>query len=182
MANNNSDIRTYTFASTDGLLLDANLWMLLYGPNPPGDRRVRTYSEAFRRILIAKSQIHLDVLVLSEFVNRFARLEHGFMCDQNLALPRDFKKFRGTPHFVAIAERIRDAAKQLAKYCSRIESGFANLPLEEVLDYFSRGTSDFNDQVLTELCKRRGLKLVTDDCDFQFPGLAVITANSRLLH
>lgn len=43
------------------------------------------------------------------------------------------------------------------------------------------GISDFNDQVLTTLCKRSGLKLVTDDGDFKGRGIPIITANQKLL-
>jgi predicted nucleic acid-binding protein len=50
-----------------------------------------------------------------------------------------------------------------------------------LVDEYAAGDSDFNDQVLTALCKKKGLKMVTDDVDFKGRGIPVITANKRLL-
>ena len=63
----------HNFTCQDKLFLDANIWMYLYGP--PQNRRsseVRTYSKAFKNILKASSQIYIDVLVVSEFINAYA--------------------------------------------------------------------------------------------------------------
>ncbi len=181
MATNAVDIRNCAFGKADALLLDANIWLFLYGPINQSDRRVAIYSGAFKKMLAAGSPIYLEVLVLSEFINRFARLEHGFRRARNTFLPSDFKQFRRTPEFASVAASIRDAAKALLKHCARTDSGFSDLPVENLLDDFARGTSDFNDQVLAQLCKRKGLKLVTDDGDFSYPGVTVISANAKLL-
>jgi hypothetical protein len=182
MAINAEDIRTYIFGENEELLLDANIWLLLYGPNSPGSWRVRTYSEAFGRMLRAHTRIHLEVLVISEFVNRFARIEHGLLRTSDPSLPQDFKQFRKLPVFVPVAEKIRDSSKRLVKCCNQTDSGFSDLALNELLDEFSSGAHDFNDQVLADLCKRRAFKLVTDDSDFRLSGINVITANAKLLH
>jgi len=53
--------------------------------------------------------------------------------------------------------------------------------IETVLCEFEKGNSDFNDQVLCEICKEKGFTLVTDDPDFSGSGVTILTANSRLL-
>jgi predicted nucleic acid-binding protein len=53
--------------------------------------------------------------------------------------------------------------------------------VDALIDEYAAGNSDFNDQVLTTLCKRSGLKLVTDDGDFKGRGIPIITANQKLL-
>ncbi|MGH8547812.1 MAG: hypothetical protein ACRERU_04290 [Methylococcales bacterium] len=50
-----------------------------------------------------------------------------------------------------------------------------------MIDEYAAGDSDFNDQVIAELCKKRGLKLVTDDGDFGRYEISIVTANRRLL-
>ena len=50
-----------------------------------------------------------------------------------------------------------------------------------LIDEFEKADSDFNDQILAELCKRRNLKLVTHDADFRDRGLNILTTNPRLL-
>ncbi len=52
---------------------------------------------------------------------------------------------------------------------------------ETSVDEYAAGESDFNDQIIAVLCKRKGLKLVTDDGDFHGQGIPVVTANRRLL-
>jgi hypothetical protein len=94
MKNKARDARTHRFAATDQILPDANIWLYLYGPSAnPATWPVRTYSGVFAGLLTAKSQLYLDVLVLSEFVNRFARIEWK----RTAPTITDFKVFRQSP-------------------------------------------------------------------------------------
>jgi predicted nucleic acid-binding protein len=68
------EISNHTFQATDELLLDTNVWFFLYGPHRPGSPQAAAYSGALARILTANSRIYVDVLIISEFVNRYARL------------------------------------------------------------------------------------------------------------
>jgi predicted nucleic acid-binding protein len=65
--------------------------------------------------------------------------------------------------------------------CTRVGNGFESLEIDALVDDYAAGDSDFNDQVLIALCKKEGLKMVTDDGDFKGCGIPVITANKRLL-
>jgi hypothetical protein len=182
MASSTFDIQAYHFSEADGLLLDANIWLLLYGPGAPDQsRRVAIYSEAFVEILNAGSRINLEVLVLSEFINRCARFEYDLRRVDDPTIPTSFKAFRNTPAFAGIASSISVAAKKVVQHCRRVDSGFPELLVESVLDEYSGGRTDFNDQALAGLCKLKGYKLVTDDSDFISSDVTVITANVKLL-
>ena len=171
------EVRHYTFGPEDLLFLDANIWLYLHGPQQsPAPSYVETYSNAYKRILSAKSKIYVDALIVSEFVNRYARLQHKL-----IAPTKSFKEFRDNPFFKIYAQSIADGVKRVLKHCSRIESGFATLNINALLDDYAAGGSDFNDQVIAELCKERGLTLVTHDGDFRAPGISVLTANRSLL-
>jgi predicted nucleic acid-binding protein len=170
-------VGTYSFTSDDQLLLDTNIWMLVYGPQKPGDARVAAYSQALANILAANSRIYIDVLIVSEFINTYARLKWNVMGKPY----GTFKKFRNSPDFKPIARDIAADVKQVLKHCTRIENGFAALDIDGLVDEYAAGDADFNDQVLAELCRKRGLKLVTDDGDFGGQGISVVTANLRLL-
>ena len=63
-------------------------------------------------------------------------------------------------------------------FCSRVESGFEVLPIDDLLHDYGVGKSDFNDQVIAELCKRERLTLITNDRDFKYRGVSILTANS----
>jgi predicted nucleic acid-binding protein len=180
MPSNAQDITSYAFSGSDRLLLDANVWIFVHGPNKPGDNRVAVYSRALANILAAGSAIHIDVVILSEFINRYARLRHNIM-RASAGAPTDFKHFRNSPDFKPVAQDIAGTVRRVLKDCTRTGSGFALVDIATLIDEYEKGESDFNDQILTELWKRRGLTFVTDDGDFKGFGLSLITANKKLL-
>lgn len=174
------DIRTYAFSNTDRLLFDANVWMFVYGPTKPGDKRVAIYSRALADIIAAGSTIHIDVLVLSEFINRYARLKHNILREIGQA-SNVFKEFRNSANFKPIAQEIAGTVRRVLATCTVTESGFATFDVGSLIDEYEKGESDFNDQILAELCKNQGLSFVTHDGDFKGVGLSLITANGKLL-
>ena len=180
MRNDARHIERYTFAATDKLLFDANIWLYIFGPQGnPADHRTKIYSSALARILAVKSRIYLDVLILSEFLNRYARLRYDIM--RPAGWPKEFKSFRKSVDFKSIAKDIADDARRLVRQCERTESGFETVDIGMLLAEYEAGDADFNDQILVELCKAKGLTLVTHDADFKDRGLTLLTANQRLL-
>ena len=171
-----SDVRYYNFTPQDKLFLDANIWLYLYGPPKPRSHWVPIYSSVFNRILRAKSRIHIDVLVVSEFINAYARLEWQFVARHF----NSFKNFRSSSYFKPVAEDIAADVKLVLSYCSKIESRFIALPMNALLADYATGNLDFNDQVITELCKSNGFMLITNDSDFKTQEIPILTANSNL--
>ena len=171
------EVSGYRFTPQDRLFLDTNIWFYLYGPQKPRTSWVDIYSQAFDRILNAKSRIYIDVLAVSEFINVYARLKWKLVASHY----REFKDFRSSADFKPIAQDIVADVKHVLKHCSRIESGFSTLEIDDLLADYAAGNSDFNDQVITELCRSNGLTLMTNDGDFRSQGIPVLTANSRLL-
>src|SRR5258706_2622943 len=174
------DIEKYQFQPTDELLCDAIIWFFLYGPNRPSHPKVAIYSAAYKRIAAANNRVYIDVLVLSEFVNRYARLRHNLIIGQR-GVPKDFKQFRSTSFFKSIARDIAADVRQILGNCTPVESGFANLDLDTLTTVYAAGNSDFNDLILAELCQSKGFKLVTDDGDFKNNNITLLTANPKLL-
>lgn len=178
---NASPIRNYPFTSNDELFLDTNIWLLIYGPHKPyNTKRKSTYSSAFQHMLAAHSHMYIDVLVLSEFINVWARYYQRQWPDYHHE--KSFKKFRRSPEFRVAAARIAAEATRVLRHCSRVDSDFVKLDISRIIGEYGQGDSDFNDQVIRELCINRRLKLVTDDGDFQGDGLSILTANGRLLN
>ena len=171
------EVRNYNFTAQDKVFLDANIWLYLYGPPKPTSHWRPIYSSIFNRILRAKSRIYIDVLVVSEFINAYARLKWR----DASSYPNTFKIFRSSSDFKTVAQDIAADVKQIMKYCSRIESGFTTLGVDELLNDYAAGDFDFNDQVITELCKNNGLTLITNDGDFKTQEIPILTANRYLL-
>lgn len=173
-------ITGYQFSAADKLFFDANVWLFIYSPQyRPSDQRAGLYSAAYKRILEVQCRIFVDALILSEFVNVLARLAfHSLPSPQK---PQDYKAFRRSPAFKPVARSIADACRRIVEACTRIESGFASVDVDVLLERYEGGKADFNDQILAQLCNRQGLTLVTDDGDFRDSGLQIVTANRRLL-
>jgi hypothetical protein len=171
----------YNYSGKEALLFDTNIWLLIFGPQySANDPRTVRYSLGFKRILAAKACIFIDALILSEFINRWAR----YACNNVPAgqKPQNYKAFRKSPIFQTVAQDIAVTTRKIMNFCNRTDSGFDTLDMNSLLNDFETGKRDFNDQVLEDLCARRGLNLVTDDADFKAANLTLFTANSRLLN
>lgn len=94
---------------------------------------------------------------------------------------KSFKAFRNSSRFKPVAQDIADATKLVLQHCSPIESGFATLAIDDLITDYAAGNSDFNDQVIVEICRSNGLTLMTHDGDFRSQEISILTANRRLL-
>lgn len=177
MANKVSAVNAYHFTSKDELFLDTNIWLFVYGPQRPRDKKVAIYSQAFAKILAAQCRIYIDVLIVSEFINTYSRLKWNIM-----GKPKEnFKQFRNSQGFKPIAQDIAADIRCVLSHCERVESSFESLDIDGLISEYATGNADFNDQVIAVLCQRKGLKLLTDDGDFRGQNIPIVTANRRLL-
>ena len=170
-------VSDHDFTHQDRLFLDTDIWFYLYGPKGSRRRWVQLYSNIFNRILSAKSKIYIDVLVLSEFINTYSRTQWKFVARHI----ESFKDFRNSSDFKPVAQEIGAKVTSILKHCSRIESGFSTLAIDDLITDYAAGNSDFNDQVITEICRSNKLTLITHDGDFRSQEIPILTANSQLL-
>lgn len=177
MKNKAEDIKYYNFKSSDSLLLDTNIWFFIHGPQRPGNPIVDIYSQVLAKMLEVGSRIYINVLIVSEFINTYARLKWKLV-----AAHVDFKDFRKSADFKPVAREIVDSVKCVLQNSSKIEDSFEELAINNLLEEYAIGASDFNDQILTDLCKRKNLILITDDSDFKNQEIFIVTANKRLLY
>ncbi|MBD2184465.1 type II toxin-antitoxin system VapC family toxin [Aerosakkonema funiforme] len=173
-------IESYTFSETDAVLFDANIWLYIYGPQRQVHPHLRgTYTFAFKRIISANIRVFIDVLVLSEFINAYSRFVYNNLPASEKRL--SFKNFRNSAEFKPIAEDIAKYTRRILENSERTESGFEAIYLRSIVSNYASGEKDFNDQILAELCRTKGLKLVTHDADFQGENLTILTGNQQLL-
>ncbi len=173
-------IDRHAFSAQDQLFFDANVWVFLFGPHyrPPNTQEA-LYSIAFKKIREIGCRIVIDAIVLSEFVNRLARLAYYQLPSSKH--PREFKEYRKSSAFEPVAKSIADACRRILTVSTPVESEFAALDLPSILTQFESGRCDFNDHLLAALCENRGFILVTHDGDFRGKNIPILTANSRLL-
>ena len=76
MKNKAYDLSSYTFSSNEQVLVDTNVWLYLFpAPGNPPHNFAQQYSTAFANLVSAQAQPVLDPMVLSEYLNRYIRLE-----------------------------------------------------------------------------------------------------------
>lgn len=175
MKNKAVDIRSYLFQRKERLLFDANVWLYLVPPAGPKPES-KIYSDALKRALDTKSVIHIDVVVLSEFVNKSFRIRARISAGQ------DAKDFRKSTDFAEVAKDVCADARQVIETSHvRVDTEFTRFDLDQMLDDFQSGRADFNDAAILETCRRNQLKLVTNDGDFVEGGINVLTSHHKLL-
>ena len=178
--NNVRDISAHRFASSDRLLLDTSFLFPIFCPRgKAASKREIAYSAALFNMKNAGSVLYIDVLVLSEFINRYARLRHEIYKSRDGNL--EFKQWRDGTDFKDVAKTISIECRKIMKFASPVDSGFASVDINDVISEFQAGGHDFNDQMLARKCVADGLTLVTDDADFGKYGIPILTANRRLL-
>lgn len=173
------DIKIHRFSERDTFLLDANVLLSVYGPNANKEAYTSFYSDALVKMRTSKCNIFIDTLILSEFVNRFAHWAFDQLPPEEK--PLTFKEFRKSENFKPVAQEIADDVRRIIDYADCCDSEFESIDMEELLSEYALGNSDFNDQIIARLCKRRGFILVTHDGDFAGGEMDILTANRRLL-
>ncbi len=175
-----SSIRDYHFTQQDSLFFDANIWLFIHGPQEQNDKRAGIYSSAFKHILSAKCNIYIDVLIVSEFINRYARMQYK-LYQKSARRSRNFKDFRDSECYKPVAESIAETVNRILKNCRRINSPFDTIDIGSLLSEYQEGSRDFNDQIFSEICKTNNYIFITDDADFKGHDLSILTANQKLI-
>jgi predicted nucleic acid-binding protein len=177
------DIRKYRFGNQDRLFLDANIWLLIYGPVPRSDKDKffkNIYSNSFKNMLLNGSKIFVDELVLSEFINAFRQLEFKRLKPE-FEWHLGFKKFRDNSDSLKVTKEIAIQARKIVNISMRCDPIFKSMDISSILAEYEKGHSDFNDWIYIELCKKNHFLFVTNDSDFKDRGVPMLTANSSLL-
>lgn len=183
MIRNSMDIRKYRFSDKDRLFLDANIWLLIYGPVPRFEKDKffkNIYSNSFKNMLLNHSKIFVDELVLSEFINAFRQLEFKRIKPE-FEWHFGFKSFRRNPEFIKVAKEISLQARKIMNASWRCDSNFNSLDISSILTEFEKGRSDFNDRIYIDLCKKNNFLFVTNDSDFKDSEIQKLTANSTMI-
>jgi predicted nucleic acid-binding protein len=171
----------YRFSVADRVVFDANVLVSLFsGLEPPDSTPVKKYSRVLKDIKQAGARMLLDVLVMSEFINVCVRKHYNLATAQGGAWD-SLKKFRQSAQFPPIASDIARMAGQVVTLCTPLDHPFSQWTLVNLLNEYSAGQSDFNDQLIVELCKKEHALLLTNDTDFTQGGITVLTTHPKLL-
>ena len=179
MKNKAHDASSYPFQPGEPILIDANIWLYLQPPaTQPTTSRSATYSRVFANLLHARALPVVDALVLSEYLNRYIRLEYNAAWKG--AYPQ-FKSFRKSADGALILQSAVAEIEQILNSASAHDTQLSGIDIHTVLGQVQIGTMDFNDGLLIENCRVNGWKLLTNDSDMTTGGIEVLTKNRSLL-
>jgi len=179
MNNKAYDLTSYSFSQGERILIDTNIWLYLFpAPGDPKQKFAKEYSSAFSQLVNAQAVPVLDLMVLSEYLNRYCRIEWEGRFKDRFSR---FKNFRKSKDFLSVASSAQKFAMKFFGFCQTnlVLSNESDIKL--ALAGFASGKTDFNDALLVNICKKQNWKLMTNDADFQHGGIEVLTTHPQLL-
>lgn len=174
------DALLHQFTADEPVLIDANIWLYLYPTpsQPPPDWAITQYAAVYSNLLKSRALPITDSLVLSEYCNRYVRVEYDAARQRK---DIGFKKFRKSRAGRQTLSKAVAEMHNILSRCRLIDTGLASINLDAVLQAVASGTVDFNDGILLENCRLHGFKLLTHDADMTVGGIEVLTTNGKLL-
>jgi predicted nucleic acid-binding protein len=178
-ANKAHDAAKYVFQKNEQILIDANVWIYLLPPAAqPAPGFAWRYSAALKNLLAAGASPVVESLVLSEYLNRYLRLEFDAAWRRTYG---NYKNFRKSGDFAPLAQVAVANAREILKLASPQDTLLSQADIPAILNETEDGTLDFNDGVLIETCRVRGWKMLTNDGDMTHGGIEVLTTYAPLL-
>lgn len=158
-------ISDYQPKSSDVFFFDNNIWMYLFCPLGNFQlKRQQAYSKFFQLLLSRSLPIFINSLVLSEFANRYLKLDFD-LANKSAVNFRNYKKdYVGSSQFIKTVQDLKVTMTQIINLCQRCSDEFNSIDVNDVLSLFQR--IGFNDSYYLHFAKRKNWIIVTDDSDF----------------
>jgi predicted nucleic acid-binding protein len=160
------------------IFFDANVIMYIFWPLYPGSHYTQEYSTIFGSLLKQGNALKLNSVVLSEVINRVARLEYDKYKNANNTSIH-FKEYRdleeGRSVFQDIYNIIKNEILNVFGFCDK------SFTVDDIKALLQVDNTDFNDKLIIEACKENGCLLLTNDSDFKDSDIDILTVNNKLL-
>ena len=140
------NVKDYEPKSTDSYFFDNNIWMYIFCPlGNYNKKRQRYYSNFLQKIKRSDSCIFISSLILSEFSNRYLRIDFEMWKKENNSFEKEFKKdYVGSERYIQTVDEIKRHTKQIMSFCEKTSDSFNAINLENVHRHLEK--IDFNDQ------------------------------------
>ncbi|WP_428194601.1 hypothetical protein [Deinococcus saxicola] len=156
----------YVVDSSHKFLIDANVWLYIAGPQANQNNfNTRNYSRLLRDLLSSKVEIFYTDLIVSEYINRVLRIYYGVYKDSNNDQSISFKEYRNTKDYINSMTQVKIGLDLIASIAQPVELDGWNVYLKGISSYMLNNPSDYNDIIISEISKIRGLILISNDGD-----------------
>jgi predicted nucleic acid-binding protein len=157
------------------VLFDANVVIYIYWPTSPQSTYEKKYSRLFGALLKQGNKLYITTVVLSEVINRVMRIEYD---RNNSAI--SFKQYRNSPDGQSVLlDMYTILDKKILTTFDVIDKPFTNTEIKSLLTVDSL---DFNDKIITEICKTNSCLLITNDADYKDADIDILSINNKLLN
>lgn len=163
----------YKFKSSDKILIDANILLFLFCPISTSLSKIDTYTDIFVALKANDSKLYICSSVISEFINRWLRMDFDKNI-QDTQKTKNFKKdYRGTAQYKIVLNQILKQIEKLYKNynITQINDDFENFDIQT--SYLNK-ENDFNDLLICHISNKYDLQILTDDKDFQSLDVKVV--------
>lgn len=161
------------------IFIDSNVLIYLFWPT--GEHTFEEkYASTFNQLRKQGNDLYVDFLVISEIINRALRIEYSkFLLKNNLGVNQcSFKNFRDSEDGRYALDDIFTVVKGILKHLSVAGKTFSK---KEIEDCLCTDNLDFVDKAIVSLCKEKDFILFTNDKDFKYVDLEILTGNPKLL-
>ena len=148
-------------------IVDTNVLIYLYGDSALNteSNRIKMLSQKFNMALDIGCEVYIPAIVISEFINRWHKLEFDKMKKISGNNKLNYKKdYRDTDKYIENNKFImRTINESILSRCKMIEDGFKD---EEKTKLFNINQGqDFNDVLIINIANKNGLYLISNDID-----------------
>lgn len=159
-------ISDFSLSPNDSILIDNSVWMYLFCPiGNHNQAHQKVYSGFVQSAKSSNATLLLNSLILSEFANRYFRMDFELWKKEKRNYGAEFKReYVRSERYKTTAGEVRKNIKSIVRLCERTTDNFNTIQLDHVLSHIEE--IDFNDSYLIELAKIYSAKIVTDDRDF----------------
>jgi predicted nucleic acid-binding protein len=179
------DIRTVKPASGRLYFLDANVWLHVLATSPPP--RAQPYTDFFQQLLEASDGtpiIAATSLLIAETFNAHLKVGFKIFSEQHFRLgsrPLTFKEdYRPTQDYKNQRDAFLYGFNGYSSFVKIVPDDVEQTDIWQMLERIP-AHADFNDFYYARFCRNQGYLIVTDDGDFKFEDVPILTANNNLL-
>ena len=160
------DIRHYQPKASDIFIFDNSVWMYLFCPlGNYNQKKQKYYSSFLKQAQSARSTIFTISLVISEYANRYLRLDFEGWKQTEKRYTAEFKRdFVGSGRYQSTVEDLQISISKIMQVAEKGSDNFNAIDLSSVSKHLAH--IDYNDSYLLELSKLNNYSIVTDDKDF----------------
>ena len=185
-----SDIRTVKPAPGRLYFFDANVWLYILAETPP--RYAQPYLDFWNQLTEVPGDVTpvpvvvATSLLIAETLNAHLQAGYRLYKQQQEKAGQDVRgwtfkdNYRGTPHFRQQRDGFTYQFIAYQDYISIVPDAVAEVDVWQMMARIP-AIADFNDFYYVRFCRHHQYTIVTNDKDFKFEGVPILTANRDLL-